>query len=110
MQTSFGGSEVDQSTMQLVIDQIEELVVTLIEEIRERPTVALALGAALIGAIVGTRLATRARPKPIAKKQVDTAFDMGDLAGIGVKLMNNPLVRSFVFAMLTRVVRKRIGF
>ena len=36
MQDTYG----EQSTLQLVVDQIEELIVSLIEQIRERPVVA----------------------------------------------------------------------
>ena len=110
MHTSYGSSEVDQSTLQLVIDQVEELIVTLIEEVRERPGVALAILAAVVGAIVGSKLASRrSHPKPIPKKQIETAFDAGDLAGGIAKLLNNPLVRSVLFTMLMRVLRKRVG-
>ena len=52
MNASFGSSEVDQSTMQLIIDQLEELVVTLIEEVRERPAVAVAILAAVSGGVL----------------------------------------------------------
>lgn len=110
MNTSYGSSEVDQSTLQLVIDQVEELIVTLIEEARARPGVAVAILAAVVGAIVGSALAARRmRARQTPKKQIDTAFDMSDLAtGIG-NLLNNPIVRSFLFALVTRVVRKRVG-
>jgi hypothetical protein len=111
MQTSYGSSEADQSTMQLVIDQIEELIVAVIEEVRQRPGVAVAILAAVVGAIVGSALAARrVRAKPVPKKQIETAFDMGDLGAGITKLLNNPIVRSFLFAMVTRVVRKRVGF
>ena len=71
MLASFGGSEVDQSTGQLIIDQIEELVVTIIQEIRERPAVALAILAAVEGALVAhTWLRRRAhrRSDGVARK------------------------------------------
>lgn len=50
-------SDGEQGVMQLIVDQLEELVVTVIEEIRERPGVAAAILAGLIGAIVGSMLA-----------------------------------------------------
>ena len=34
---------VEQSTMHLIVDQLEELLVTIIDEIRQRPSVALDL-------------------------------------------------------------------
>src|ERR1700716_587524 len=51
---------VEQSTMHLIVDQLEELLVTIIDEIRQRPSVALALLAAVTGALVGSMLAARA--------------------------------------------------
>jgi hypothetical protein len=111
MHASFGASEVDQSTTQLIIDQIEELVVTLIEEIRERPAVAAALLAALVGAIIGGMLAAgRGRPKPVTRRvarRVGTVGDVADLAGLGLKLLENPLVRSYILAALSGQLKKR---
>ena len=49
-------SDVGDSTLQLVIDQLEELVVTVVEEVRERPGIALALVAGVVGAVVGSWL------------------------------------------------------
>jgi len=66
---------VDQSTMQLIIDQFEELLVTIIDEVRQRPGVAVAILAGVAGALVGSMLAARlsrrraspgARPATIA--------------------------------------------
>jgi hypothetical protein len=111
MHTSYGSSEADQSTMQLLIDQVEELIVTIIEEIRQRPGVAVAILAAVVGAIIGSGLAARRiRATPTPKKQIETAFDMGDLGAGITSLLNNPIVRSFLFALATRVIRKRVGF
>ena len=50
---------VDQSTMHLIIDQLEELVVTIIDEVRQRPAVAVAILAGVAGALAGSMLATR---------------------------------------------------
>ena len=99
----------EHSTLQLVIDQVEELVVTLIEEVRERPAVAGALLAGVVGAMVGSALAVRARSKPAPAPQrvVRRARAMGDLAEIGsiaLRLLENPLVR----AMIVRQVLKRL--
>jgi hypothetical protein len=111
MHTSFGASEVDQSTTQLIIDQIEELVVTLIEEIRERPAVAAALLAAVVGAIIGGVLAAgMRRPKPVTKRVargVGTVGDMADLAGLAFRLLENPLVRSYLRAAVTGQLKRR---
>jgi len=114
MNASFGSSEVDQSTMQLIIDQLEELVVTLIEEVRERPGVAVALFAAVVGAVIGGMLATgNARPKPVRKRvtaKLDNVGDMASLIGLGVNLMENPIVRGYVLAALSGQLKKRFNF
>jgi hypothetical protein len=100
MLASFGGSEVDQSTGQLIIDQIEELVVTIIQEIRERPAVALAILAAVAGALVGAYLASSVgRPKPVTTRvarKVGRIADVAELTRLGVKLLENPIVRGAV--------------
>src|SRR5438309_10398358 len=51
-----GGSE---SVLQLIVDQVEELVLTLLEEIRARPSVAMAIVAGVAGAVLGSVLAAR---------------------------------------------------
>ena len=50
--------------LQRVVDLAEDLLVTLIEAVRERPQVAAALAAAVVGAAIGTALAGVTRPKP----------------------------------------------
>jgi hypothetical protein len=115
MHASFGGgSEVDQSTTQLIIDQVEELVVTLIEEVRERPAVAVAILAALVGAVIGGMLAAGVgRPKPVRRRVVKRMGDMGDMAslmGLGVKLLENPIVRSYVRAAVSGQLKKKFNF
>jgi tetrahydromethanopterin S-methyltransferase subunit C len=98
--------DAEQSTLQLVMEQVEELIVTLIEEIRERPGVAAAILAAVVGAIVGSMLANRGRrrvlPKVRAPKQVRGIGDVAELAGLGLKLLENPLVRGVLVAQLKR--------
>jgi hypothetical protein len=100
----------EHSTLQLVVDQIEELIVTLIEEIRERPAVAGALLAAVVGAIIGSALAVRARrPPPIPRRVVRRARLMGDLAelgGLGLRLLENPLVRAVIVRQLLKRLRR----
>lgn len=117
MQTSSYGASGEQSTVQLAIDQLEELVVTIIEEIRERPAVAAALLAALVGALVGGMLAAGTRkPKPVAErvarqvKGVRRMGDLADLSGLAMKLLENPIVRSYVLSMVTNQLRKRVRF
>src|SRR5947207_7715359 len=91
----------DQSVMQLVVDQLEEVVVTLIEEIRQRPGVAAAILAGLLGAIVGSMLAAgvgrrRQSPRARAARSALGLAEAADLAGRGLKLIQNPLVRRYI--------------
>src|SRR5690242_18772077 len=78
----------DESTFELVMDQLEELVATLIDEIRERPGIVLAIAAGVIGAIVGSRLATGAShgrgmaPRPVTHKARQVG-QLAELAGLG---------------------------
>jgi uncharacterized membrane protein YeaQ/YmgE (transglycosylase-associated protein family) len=60
MQDSFSQPDAEHSVMDLIVDQLEELVVTIIEEIRERPGIAAAILAAIVGAVVGSVLAAGA--------------------------------------------------
>lgn len=119
-------AESNQSTMQLVIDQLEELIVTVIEEVRARPAVAVAILAGVVGALVGSALArgTVRKRKPVAKRVtkkatkrvaksakgvsngVGTMGDIAELAGKGMRLLENPLVRAAIVGQLRkRVVR-----
>jgi hypothetical protein len=105
---------VEQSTMQLILDQVEELLVTIVDEIRQRPGVALALLAAVTGALVGSMLAARAsrRHRSPARGVVRKARGMGeaaDLAGLGVKLLQNPIVRSYVRSAVEGQLKKRFS-
>ncbi len=114
MNASFGSSEVDQSTVQLIIDQLEELVVTLIEEVRERPAVAVAILAAVIGAVIGGALAAGVgRPKPVQKRVARRMGEMGDLAalaGMGVKMLENPIVRNYIRGAVRGQLKKQFKF
>ena len=106
-------ANVEPGTLQLILDQLEELVVTLIEEIRERPAVALALLAAVAGAVVGSALAARGGRRPITPpaRVARTASGLGsagELMGLGVRLMQNPIVRGFVLAAVQRQLRRRV--
>ena len=106
-------ANVEPGTLQLILDQLEELVVTLIEEIRERPAVALALLAAVAGAVVGSALATRGGRRRITPpaRVARTASGLGsagELMGLGVRLMQNPIVRGFVLAAVQKQLRRRV--
>jgi hypothetical protein len=102
----------DESTFQLVIDQLEELMVTIIEEIRERPAVPAAVLAGVVGALVGSALAGRGRGRGAIQKQaVQRAHTVQHTAGlmqIGMRLLQNPIVRGLLFAALQKQVRGRL--
>ena len=104
-------ADVEDSTFQLVIDQLEELVVTVVEEIRERPGVALAIFAGLVGAVVGARLATRRRrsaPEQAVRRKARGVGDAAELAGLAVRLLKNPIVRGLIVASIERQMRRRV--
>lgn len=111
MQDSSG---LEESTLQLVVDQLEELVVTLIEEIRERPGVALAILAGVAGAVVGSMLATRlgrpSRPVPArAMRKARRLGDLAELAQLGMRLLQNPIVRGLALTALERQLKRRLS-
>ena len=103
----------DDSTFQLVLDQLEELVVTIVEEIRQRPGVAVALVAGVLGALVGSRLAMRrrrpapAKPVRMARRGARNVGDAADLFGTGMHVLQNPIVRGLIFAAIARQFRGR---
>jgi hypothetical protein len=106
-------SNVESSTVQVILDRVEELVATVIEEIRERPAVAAALLAALVGAIVGSTLAARARRRGLsararAARRARGLGDVADLLGLGLRLLQNPIVRSLALAAVERQLRRRL--
>jgi len=105
---------VEQSTMQLIADQLEELVVTIIDEIRQRPAVALAFLAAVTGALIGSMLAARASRRHVSPPRgvVRRARGMGDaaeLAGLGLRLVQNPIVRSYLISAVEGELKKRFS-
>ena len=105
-------SDVEDSTFQLVIDQVEELVVTLVEEIRERPGVALAIFAGLIGALVGAGIAARRRgsaPARAVRRKARGVGDAAELAGLALRLLKNPIVRGLIIASIERQMRRRLA-
>ena len=116
MQDSFTQSNAEQSVMQLIVDQLEELVVTIIEEIRERPGVAAAILAGLLGAIAGSMLAASiarrrpAHPERVVRKARGRAMsEAADLAGLALKLLQNPLVRGYVRSAMEGQLKKRFS-
>jgi hypothetical protein len=106
-------SEVEESTFQLVIDQLQELVVTIVEELRERPGVALAIFAGIIGALIGTGLASRTRRRAAvperARRTTQGVGDAAELAGLGLRLLRNPLVRGLIITSIGRQFRRRVA-
>jgi hypothetical protein len=104
---------VEQSTMQLIVDQFEELLVTIIEEVRQRPGVALAFLAAIAGVLAGSMLAARAsRRRAPAERVVRKALGIGeavDLAGLGLKVLQNPIVRGYIRTAVKGQLKKRFS-
>jgi len=110
-------ANVEPGTLQLILDQLEELVVTLIEEIRERPAVALAVLAAAAGAVVGSALAARGPRRRVAARVAAPARvargassvgAAGELMGLSVRLIQNPIVRGFILGTLQKQLRRRM--
>jgi hypothetical protein len=104
---------VEPGTLQLIQDQLEELVVTLIEEIRERPGVALAAFAGLVGALVGSAIAVRTgsrrRSAPAAvARRARSLGAAGEMLGLSIRLMQNPIVRGLVLAAVQKQLRRRM--
>ena len=107
-------SNVEQSMLQLIIDQLEELVVTVIEEIRERPGVAAAILAAVVGVVVGSMVASgggrrHASPPAGVVKKARTVTEAGDLAALMIRLLQNPIVRSYVRSAVEGQLKKRFS-
>jgi hypothetical protein len=110
---------VESSTLQLIVDQLEELIVTVVEEIRERPGVAAAILAGVVGATVGGMLAARAarrRRAPVPARvparmarQARGLGDAADLFGLSVRLLQNPIVRALILASLERQMKRRFA-
>ena len=71
-----------EDLFQRVMDVVEDVLVTLIEAVRERPQVAAAIGAAVVGAAVGAALAGIGRPKPQPKPKAAVSGMVDLLAGI----------------------------
>jgi hypothetical protein len=62
-----------------ITDQMEELLVTAIEGVRERPAVAVALFAGFVGAFVGVILARALRPKRRVPERLDLSRGLSAL-------------------------------
>ncbi|MBV9355680.1 MAG: hypothetical protein JO023_09150 [Chloroflexi bacterium] len=56
--------------VQFMVEEIEDLLLAALEELRERPTVVAALIAAVVGGVVGSWIAERRRPEPAPVKTV----------------------------------------
>jgi len=114
MQDSFSQPSADHGVMDLIVDQLEELVVTLVEEIRQRPGVAAAILAAVVGAFIGAMFArskgSSSRTRSPASRVAHTARDASEaveLAALAFKLIQNPMVRGYIGSMIERQFKKR---
>jgi hypothetical protein len=113
MSNSFSESHAEQSAIEPVIEQIERLVVAVFDQLRQRPAVAAALLAGIVGAVIGSMLASsfsqrHSSPRERVARQTRTSLDTGDLVAGAMKLLENPLVRSFLFSMLARGLKRRL--
>jgi hypothetical protein len=105
-------SDVGDSTFQLVLDQLEELVVTLVEEIRERPGVVMALIAGIVGAVIGSQLASRRvkrAPARAVRASARNAGEASDFVHVAIRLLQNPIVRGLILATLERQLKNRLA-
>jgi hypothetical protein len=112
MHDTFSNANTEPSTMELIVDQLEELLVTIIDEVRQRPGVAVAILAAVAGAVIGSMFAARAsrRHTSPTSRVVRKARGMGeaaDLAALAMKLMQNPIVRGYVRSAVEGQLKKR---
>src|SRR5262249_55245707 len=113
MSNTFDQSGLEQSTFELIVDQLEELIVTIIEEIRERPGVAAAVLAGFIGALIGLLLASGGRgrhtaPHPRVARHARSVAHGADMVGLGIGLLQNPIVRAYLFSALAGIVKRRL--
>lgn len=102
----------------------------LVAFVQAQPVLAAAVIASLIGAVIGVSLARRPRPSrrerlvESIEKRVEsasegarragkrsqrtaTAFDYGELVGLAMRLLENPLVRAYAIRLATRNLAKR---
>jgi hypothetical protein len=111
MSNTFDQSGLEQSRLELIVDQLEELVVTIIEEIRERPGVAVAVLAGVVGAVIGLLLASGGRGRHAAPHH-RVARHVGhgaDLIGLGMGLLQNPIVRAYLVSAVAGIVKRRLS-
>jgi hypothetical protein len=158
IQRQVGGSRMKNSADEpgdlgkMIADQMEEVLVTVIEGVRERPIVAASIVAGIVGAFIGIMLARVRRPKRRVPETLDFShglaavlraaeldqrsralsrrlrksartvgerssralsedlfefFRMADLAPTAMRLLQNPIVRSYIrAAIVSRVARR----
>jgi hypothetical protein len=113
MSNSFSESHGEQGVIDPIIEQIERLVVAVFDQLRQRPAVAGALFAAIVGAVIGSMLAASFSQRQTTSqahmaRRENTAVDARTLAAGALRLLENPLVRSFLFSMLARGFKRRL--
>jgi hypothetical protein len=114
----------------LAIQRLTGLATGLVEFVRAQPIVAAAVLAALLGAVVGVGLARR--PRPSARERLVEAVEerveeatrsarraasrgaraggavqVGELVGLAMRLLENPLVRGYLLQIAARKVAQR---
>jgi len=127
--TDSGLSDQYEDLFQIVFDRVLELAAGVCRAVSARPMLATAAAAAVVGAAAGSALARRrtSRPEPmpgrtkgrtplsrdpanrVAKsgKRLGRAGDYGELVQLGLKLLENPIVRAVLIENLRKRVTKR---
>ena len=96
----------------LIVDQLEELIVTLLEAIRTRPSVAIAIVAGVAGAVVGSMLASRLRPRRVVAASAASGVLenlVGSLAGAMPRDLNKKAVPRAAGRTAQRAQRRARG-
>src|SRR5437868_3807249 len=111
--SSFTQPGAEHRVMDLIVDQLEELVVTVIQEVRERPAIAGAIFAAVVGALIGNLLAAGAtgkRRSPARRivRGAREASDVLEVGGLAIKLLQNPLIRGYILSAIENQFKRRM--
>lgn len=127
-----------EAVAEIVVEQVEEALVTVLETLRERPLLTAAVGASVASALVGLVLASRRQPRrPKVMNLVnDVLADLEPLGGKGkvgkkvrrggsrgleglgsaaellplaLQLLQNSIVRAYVRGFVRSQLRRRFG-
>ena len=127
--TDSGLSDQYEDLFQIVFDRVLELAAGVCRAVSARPMLAAGVAAAVVGGAIGIALARRPTSrreriagrikdktplirepaKRVAKsgKRLGRAGDYGELVQLGLKLLENPIVRAVLIENLRKRVTKR---